>query len=198
MLITARDKQIFKFIEKYKAISSQQAKDIFFQGLESSTSRRLTALERSNTLTSYQRGYNKVYTYNEQDHISSHDLGVLDFYAWIMRHGGEVIDFQRTPHYFRGLLIPDALVKFKYPFEDKMPTFYAFLEYDLNHYTENTKIATWYTKLWRENVMADYCGKAEFPILIIARPTEGVRYQTDNFDILYTDLKFTNLDRLLI
>lgn len=197
MNITSRDRQIFKFIEEYGAITNQQATSIFFAGVQGSSSRRLTALEKSNILVSYQRGYNKVYSFVEGRQLSLHDIGVLDFYAYIYRIGGEIIDFQRTPHYLNNTLIPDALVKFRIPFEDGSLLCKAFIEYDLNHYSSETKFAVSYEKLRREKTLESYCGESKFPLIIVARPTPGIRYNSKNFNIIYTDLKFNNVEKFI-
>ncbi|WP_195515352.1 hypothetical protein [Paraclostridium bifermentans] len=198
MIMTDRDKKVCKFIEDYGAITTTQAKWIFFNGLQTSTMRRLNQLEKYSVLTSYHRGKRKVYNYADGKKLKEHDLGAIDFYAWIYKQGGKVLDFVQTPEYFNGKIKPDALVKFKFPYEGKMATIYAFLEYDLNHYTEVDKIRVWYEKLYEDKIMSEYCGSAEFPFLIIARPTTGIRYNSKNFNILYCDLNFTDLEQMLV
>lgn len=196
--MTARDKEVLRFIEENKAISTQQATIIFFDNLEKSAIRRLNQLEDEGILASYTIGKNKVYKYPGEKDISRHDLYILDFYAWIYKQGGEVVEFTKTPHYFKSLLIPDALIKFKIPYKGKMPTAYVLLEIDYTHYTENTKLNTWYEKLYRDEVLKDYCGNAQFPFVVLARPTPGIRYNSNNFNIIYTDLKFSKLFEFMI
>lgn len=196
-MITSRDKEVFKFLEKYRAISSQQAKYIFFDGLESSSIRRLNKLEEIGALKSYAIGKNKVYSYNEAKEISEHDLLILDFYAWIYKQGGKVIEFIKEPKYFNGLLRPDGLIKFEIPYHDKLFQICAFLEVDFKHYTENTKISTMYTKLYNEEVLKEFCGDMEFPLVIIARPTPGIRYNSNLFTCIYTDLRYMDLLKLI-
>lgn len=60
-MLTNRDKQLLKFIEKYKSISTQQAINIFFNGLKESAIRRLNQLEKSGELTHYYINKNKLY-----------------------------------------------------------------------------------------------------------------------------------------
>lgn len=198
MIMTGRDKRIFKFIEDYGAITTQQAKWIFFDGLQTSTIRRMNQLEKANILESYHRGKRKVYCFKDGKKLSTHDLGALDFYTWVYKIGGEVLDFVLKPEYFKGLIIPDALIKFRFPYQGKHCTVYAFIEFDLNHFTEMDKMRVLYEKMYKEKIMLDYCGQAEFPLLIIARPTTGIRYNSNNFNILYCDLDFTNLEEMLI
>ena len=83
-MLTNRDKQLLKFIEKYKSISTQQAINIFFNGLRESAIRRLNQLEKSGKLTHYYINKNKLYRLvGENKTISEHDNYILDFYSWI-------------------------------------------------------------------------------------------------------------------
>ena len=189
-----RDKQILRFLEANKAITTSQATDIFFNGLTRSSIRRLNQLEDAGILKHYTRGKRKVYKLtNEKNHISEHDMLILDFYSWIYSKGGEVIEYQKNPRYFNGLLIPDALFKFRIPYNGASYKVCVLLEVDLNHYTSNTKMSTMYEKLCREEVLVDWCEGAEFPVIVLARPTRGIIYTSDNFNCIYTDLRFTNL-----
>lgn len=195
-MLTNRDKQILIFLEKYKALSTQQANSIFFN-CERSCVRRMNQLEKLKILDSYYIGKNKIYKIPEERNISQHDLYVLDFYAWICRENGTVLDFETTPRYLNGLLIPDALCKFKINYEGIKYTVNIFLELDFTHYTEIEKLNILYEKLYREGTLKEYCGDAEFPMVVISRPTKGLIYRSRNFEILYTDFKFTNLLNLI-
>lgn len=194
MLIkTPRDKQIEIFIEKYKGITTQQARYIFYSGNEKSAIRRLNQFEELKVLDAYYVSKNKVYKLLEGKKLKEHDILILDFYSWVYKNGGEVLEFIKTPHYFKNQLIPDALVKFKIPYQGNYYLVNVLLEIDYTHYTENIKLNTWYEKLYREGLLKEFCGKAEFPFVVIARPTTGIRYNSNNFNIIYTDLKFSNL-----
>ena len=196
--LQVRDRAVLRFLEEHRAITTQQAINIFFKK-DISAYRRLNQLEEAGILESYMRSKNKVYKLaGETKELSEHDLLIYDFYSWIYSKNGVVIDFKKNPHYFKNALIPDALVKFKFPYEGQVYTIYSLLEIDLNHYTDNTKMNVWYEKLYREQVLKSWCGAAEYPFIIIARPTPGLRYNSKNFNCVYCDLKFTNLDRLLL
>ena len=196
--LQSRDRQVLRFLEEHRAITTQQAINIFFKK-DISAYRRLNQLEEAGILESYMRSKNKVYKLaGETKELSEHDLLIYDFYSWIYSKGGEVLDFKKNPHYFKNALIPDGLFKFRLPYEGQTYTCYVLLEIDLNHYTEADKIMTLYPKLYREQILKEYCGLAEFPFVIIARATTGIRVQPKEIDIIYSDLKFTNLDRLLL
>ena len=50
-----------------------------------------------------------------------------------------------------------------------------------------------YERLYREGELSDYCGEAEFPILVIARQKIDIKYRSNNFEVIYTDFNYTNL-----
>ena len=196
--LQVRDRAVLRFLEEHRAITTQQAINIFFKK-DISAYRRLNQLEEAGILESYMRSKNKVYKLaGETKELSEHDLLIYDFYSWIYSKNGVVIDFKKNPHYFKNALIPDGLFKFRLPYEGQTYTCYVLLEIDLNHYTEADKIMTLYPKLYREQILKEYCGLAEFPFVIIARATTGIRVQPKEIDIIYSDLKFTNVDRLLL
>ena len=196
--LQVRDRAVLRFLEEHRAITTQQAINIFFKK-DISAYRRLNQLEEAGILESYMRSKNKVYKLaGETKELSEHDLLIYDFYSWIYSKGGEVLDFKKNPHYFKNALIPDGLFKFRLPYEGQTYTCYVLLEIDLNHYTEADKIMTLYPKLYREQILKEYCGLAEFPFVIIARATTGIRVQPKEIDIIDSDLKFNNVDRLLL
>ena len=193
-----RDKDILRFLEEHRGITTQQCISIFFKN-DISAYRRLNQLEDAGILEHYMIGRNKVYKLSgESRQLSCHDTLIYDFYAWIYSKNGVVLDFKKNPHYFKNQLIPDALVKFKLPYEGQNYLCYALLEIDYTHYSSEEKIMTLYPKLYREQVLKEYCGLAEFPFVVIARPTPGIRLQPREIDVIYSDLKFNNLDRLLL
>ena len=193
-----RDKDILRFLEEHRGITTQQCISIFFKN-DISAYRRLNQLEDAGILEHYMIGRNKVYKLSgESRQLSCHDTLIYDFYAWIYSKNGVVLDFKKNPHYFKNQLIPDALVKFKLPYEGQNYLCYALLEIDYTHYSSEEKIMTLYPKLYREQVLKEYCGLAEFPFVIVARQTKGIILRPKEIDVIYSDLKFNNVDRLLL
>ena len=82
-MLTNRDRSLLKFLENNKGISTQQAKYIFFDGIERSAIRRLNQLEDKGILEYYYRGKNKIYKLVGSPELSYHDTIIYDFYAWI-------------------------------------------------------------------------------------------------------------------
>lgn len=196
-MLTERDRSLLKFLEDNKGISTQQAKYIFFDGIERSAIRRLNQLEDKGILEYYYRGKNKIYKLVGSPELSYHDTIIYDFYAWIYKQGGSVLDFKKNPHFINNMLIPDGLFKCRLPYKDTFGTFFFILEVDYQHPTSDEKIKVFYEKLYREQTLKEYCGVAEFPMLIIAKEYIGFRERSNNFEIIYTDFKFKNLYDIL-
>ena len=185
------DNQIMLYLEKYRGITTEQCANIFYKGERRSAVRKLHSMVDKGLLDSFNIGMLKVYTTGKK--ISRHDLYIMDFYAWVIANNGSVIDFKLTPRLLNGLLIPDALCKIKLPYRGRIYSIYALLEIDYTHYTGNDKLNVLYERLYREGELSDYCGAAEFPILVIARQKIDIKYRSNNFEVIYTDFNYTNL-----
>ena len=78
--LQSRDRQVLRFLEEHRAITTQQAINIFFKK-DISAYRRLNQLEEAGILESYMRSKNKVYKLaGETKELSEHDLLIYDFY----------------------------------------------------------------------------------------------------------------------
>lgn len=194
-MLTNRDKQILKFIEDNRAISIQQANNIFFKNYKS-CSRRMKQLEDLKIIKSYKNLYNNQKVFYTEKKISEHDLFILDFYSWIYANDGEVLEFKKEPRYFSNNLRPDALFKFKIPYCGEEYTVFALLEVDYTHYKEISDLKL-YEKLFKDEVLKDYCGPAEFPFVIVARERPGLKYNSADVNYLYTSLDYKDLGKLI-
>lgn len=65
-----RDRQVLRFLEEHRAITTRQATNIFFDGLNKSAIRRLNQLEDEGILKHYTRGKNKVYKLTDEQRES--------------------------------------------------------------------------------------------------------------------------------
>ena len=182
-MITARDKEILKFIEDYKSLTIKQAQYLFFKGSYEGARRRLSELEKFGLLKSSSSKGRSEKVYYMEKMLSDHDLYKIDYVANLKRNGFEIIEFNHKPSYFSNQLRPDGLVICK---KDKY-RYITFLEVDYTHYTNNVKLNALYEKLAKEEF------KDTSFILVIARPTQGIRYSPENYDIVFTDLEFSNL-----
>lgn len=192
-MITDRDKEVIKWIEEYKAITLRQATEIFFNGNYKGASRRMAQLEDMRILKSYISKAKKEKVYYEDKKVSDHRLYIYDYLKELKRLGCNLIDIKIEPEYLNGLIRPDAYVLFRY--EDYK--YLTLLEVDYTHYTDNIKMNTLYEKLYseRENYKEFF---GTFPMIVISRPTKGIRYNSNNFEVIYTDLSYTNLEQFLL
>jgi len=187
-MLTERDREILKWVEDYKAISVPQATELFFNRTYESCRRRLKQLEEMELLKSYvsQLTREKIY-YNERK-LKDHDLLVYDFLKIIKRKGASIRKFKIQPQYLKGLIRPDAYIEFIY----EKNLYFIILEVDYTHYTPNSKMQL-YEKLYKEGTLQKQC-YGTFPIVIISRPSlNDIRYNSSNFEVLYTDLHYNNL-----
>ena len=190
-MLTDRDKSIISWIQKYKSITVLQCTYIFFEGNYEGCRRRLEQLEDRKILKSYKNKFKNEKTYYIDKKLKEHELLVYDFIKEIYKRNGELLELKLQPRLLKDNIRPDAFIEFK--LEDNI--YFIFLEVDYTHYTDNIKLKL-YEKLYKEGTVQDKC-YGTFPILLIARPTESIRYNSSNFDLVYTDLEYKNLDRLL-
>ncbi len=199
-MLRERDYNILRFIEKYKAISLKNACRIFFTGEYKSeeyryrcAARRMQRLEELNILSSYRNSYTDEKIYYTNKKISPHSVFIQDFWRILLEMGFEVLEFNTNVSLMNGQLKPDAFVLAKY---DDIKVNY-FLEVDLNHNTDKSKLIR-YEMFYKSDELTELCGTRK-PCLIITRPTHSkdIRLTSKLFDTVYTDLKYTNLERFL-
>ncbi|EOU1598035.1 hypothetical protein LTX50_001499 [Clostridium perfringens] len=199
-MLRERDYNILRFIEKYGAISLKNACSIFFNGEYKNedyryrvAARRMQTLEKKGILQSYRNSYTDEKIYYTNKKLSPHNLFIQDFWRKLLEMGFEVLEFNTNVSLMKGQLKPDAFVLAKY--DDILVNY--ILEVDLNHYTDKSKIVR-YEMFYKSDELTELCDTRK-PCLIITRPTHSkdLRYSSSLFDIVYTDLKYTNLERFL-
>lgn len=192
-MITDRDKEVLKWIEGYKAITLRQATELFFKGNYKGASRRMVQLEDMGVLKSYISKAKKEKVYYQEKEVNDHRLYIYDYLKELKRLGCKLIDVKIEPIYLDGLIRPDAYVLFRY--EDYK--YITLLEVDYTHYTDNIKMNTLYEKLYSERGnYKEFFGT--FPMIVISRPSKGIRYNSSNFEVIYTDLSYSKLEQLLL
>lgn len=191
-MLTNRDRQVLKWIEDYKAISVPQATELFFNGTYESCRRRLKQLEDMELLKSYISQFSREKIYYQEKKLKDHELLVYDFLKVVKKRGGEIRQIKLQPQYLKRLIRPDAYIEFT--LENNL--YFIILEVDYTHYTSNIKMQL-YEKLYKEGTLQKQC-YGTFPIVIISRPSlNDVRYNSSNFDVIYTDLYYNNLQSFL-
>ncbi|WP_075857439.1 hypothetical protein [Clostridium perfringens] len=199
-MLRERDYNILRFIEKYNAISLKNTCSIFFDGEYKNedyryrvAARRMQTLEKKGILQSYRNSYTDEKIYYTNNKISPHSVFIQDFWRKLLELDFNVLEFNTNVSLMNGQLKPDAFVLAKY--DDILVNY--FLEVDLNHYTDKSKLIR-YEMFYKSDELTELC-EGRKPCLIITRPTHGrdLRYSSNIFDTVYTDLKYTNLERFL-
>lgn len=186
-MLTSRDKEILRFIEEHKSLTIRQAQYLFFNGTYEGARRRLAELEKFGLLKSAISKGRSEKVYFDGKNLSDHDLYKIDYIANLKKMEFEILEFNSKPSYFNNKLKPDALVICR----KNGYRYITFLEVDYTHYTDNIKLKTLYEKLAREEF------KETSFILVVARPTPGIRYSPVEYDAIFTDLEFSNLNKYI-
>lgn len=191
-MLTSRDREVLTWIEKYKSITVSQCTYLFFGGNYEVCRRRLKKLEEMNFLKSSPSVLLKSKIYFNEKQLSEHDLFIIEFLKAIKVNGGEIVQFEIKPHYMDNSIIPDAYIVFSY----NGNVYFTLLEVDLTHYTSHSKMKK-YEELFKTGELQSKCFE-NFPIIVVGRPTEGIRYNSNNFSVIYLDLFYNNLNNLLL
>lgn len=189
-MITDRDKLILKWIEEYKGISISQCTQIFFANNYEGCRRRLKQLEEFGLLKSYISKLKKEKVYYQDKKLSDHDLLIYDFIKESYRSGAKLYDMKLQPRYLNDMIRPDAFIILT----KEKEVYLILLEIDYTHYTNSDKFQL-YEKLYKENIFQNKY--STFPILLVARPFITTKYNSKNFECIYTDLEFSNLNKFL-
>lgn len=192
-MLTKRDKEILIWIQDYGAITINQAKILFFKGSYDNARRRLRLLEKEEVLKSYVLRETKEKAYYTERKISLHDIYVLNYVTKLVEIGCKVVDIKIKPRYLNDSLIPDAFVKFAY--NDDL--YITFLEVDYKHATEYLKFKSLYERLYREKDKHEEF-QGTFPILVVANLNASIRYNSSNFNTVWTTFDYENLKDLLL
>lgn len=187
-MLTRRDKDILIYLERYKAVTIMQAYRIFFSGCKfgyDGARKRLKILEDMEALKSYKNKFNGEKAYYIEQKLSAHDLYVLDFYSQLIFNKCKDIEFKKQPRYLKDMIRPDAF--FKFEFNNNL--YFILLEVDLTHNTNMIKFQT-YERLYRSGELQEKC-YGTFPLIVVSG-INVVKYESENFDIIYTDFQLSN------
>lgn len=191
-MLTKRDREVLTWLEEYKSITLSQCSHLFFGGCYESARRRMKQLENIGLVKSINNNLLNSKVYFQDKLIRDHNLFVYEFLKVIKINGGEIIKFKTQPQYMDKKIRPDGFIIFS--FQDNV--YFILLEVDLTHYTSNTKMQR-YEELYKTGELQEQCC-GTFPIIVIARPSNGIRYNSANFNVIYLDLFYSNIDKLLL
>lgn len=178
-------------LEKYHAITIKQAYRMFFNELKSGydmARKRLKLLEDRGMLQSYLNSETDEKVYYYEHKISAHDLYILDFYSMLMASGCSNIEFIKNPEYLKGLINPDGFFSFEY----NENLYFMLLEVDLTHKTRLSKFQL-YEKLYKDGELKEQCF-GTFPILVVMGFDNCLKYESLNFEIVYSDFSLSNFE----
>lgn len=178
-MLMERDRDIIKFLEKYRGLTIKQAARLFFTSY-SYAQKRLKVLEEEGLLMSH---FNKIMNdkvYTLQGKISTHDLYVIELYSLLKEAGCTIEDFEVQYKIFKDQLRPDCFVSFIY--ENRM--YFYFVEIEDTHQTTMAKFQT-YEMYFKTGEMQEKC-KGVFPDIILIGYNR-LEYESENFGTVYMD-----------
>lgn len=118
---------------------------------------------------------------------------VLNKYIGFLENNNcKIINIDNNPLYLNGEIRPICFLEFIY--EEYI--YLTILEIDFNGGLSAFRINNTYEKLYKEKGNFNEF-RGEFPILIIASEKKNIRYNSKNFEVIYTDLDLLNLEYFL-
>lgn len=193
MYLTARDKEIIKFVEEYKSITINQCSKIFFKKCKESyyqARKRLKLLSDNKYLQRYRKDMRSKTIYYLDKKLSFHDLKVLDIYAYLITIGAEIRTFKREyvitldkKEYRADGFVECTKDGYFYP---------VIIEIDYTHFTSKKKL----TDIYNSRHFQDMYKKLDtdvFPTVIIMRPVLVSMDKELPFNLVCTDFSLSNL-----
>lgn len=179
--LSAKEKEIYKFIESYGAITIKQATRLFFRdnsnykSAYSSCSRTLIKMQKNNALKSEvnKQSGEKMYFITRAKTV--HDLNIINAYIELLEKNIEITNFKLEQRLLNGKIRPDGLLEFKL----KGQAYKAYLECDMTHFTNQKKISSY--EMLKENI-----------ILIIGR-NKKLDVKSDKIKIYHTLEDFSDI-----
>jgi len=184
--LTKKDESIFKYLNKYKGITIQQASLMFFPHNQHSYTYARLKLKKmydKKQLKFYKNDITNEYIYyidGNPKGLLTHDILCMTLYANFIYYNINILYYNNHELLLNGEIKPDGFII--YQFNNKTKA--AFIECDIFHETDNK-----YEKLFETGIMQDKFG--DFPNVIILNKTSQNKY-SDNFTIINMDLKCSN------
>ncbi|AWZ50051.1 hypothetical protein C3495_14520 (plasmid) [Clostridiaceae bacterium 14S0207] len=196
MYIKNRDREILKFIEKYKSITINICAKIFYKDNKEAyqqARKRLRLLYKNKYLKRYRKDCTTEVIYYMHKKLSVHDLKVLDVLAELIYNNANIREFKReyTINTERSNYRADAFIEFTL----KNYLYFLLIEVDHTHYTSFQKLQDIYDSNYFQNKYSKY-GDNIFPtILILKRIVLDRKFYSSNFKII--ELEYTQLHTLI-
>ncbi|MBU5453876.1 hypothetical protein [Caproiciproducens sp. MSJ-32] len=114
------------------------------------------------------------------------------YIAALKKNKCEITKIVNDPVYLNGEITPICFLEF---IKDGY-IYLTLLEFNFKGCLTNFRVNISYEKLYRlRNDFKEFRGV--FPILVITTENKSIRYNSKNFEVVYTDLEFNNLDKFL-
>lgn len=120
------------------------------------------------------------------------DRSIEKYVEALKKNQCEITNIVNNPVYLNGKITPICFLEF---IKDEY-MYLTILEIDFNGVLTNFIINTTYEKLYKQRTEYKEF-KGVFPIIVIATNNKGIRYNSKNFEVVYTDLEYSNLDKFL-
>ena len=104
----------------------------------------------------------------------------------------KIISVVNDPVYLNGKVKPSCFLEFIYDGY----IYLTLLEIDFKGCLSAFRINTTYEELYKQRGKFNEF-RDTFPILIVAAEKKNIRYNSKNFEVIYTDLEFSNLEQFL-
>lgn len=104
----------------------------------------------------------------------------------------KIINIVNDPIYLNGKIRPSCFLEF---IKDDY-IYITMLEVDLTGYLSAFMINNTYEELYKQRKAFNEF-RGTFPMLIVAEEKKSIRYNSKNFEVIYTDLEFSNLEQFL-
>lgn len=188
-MLTERDRMILQHIEAYKGITIQQAYRIFFKdkayGLDYAR-KRLRILNEQGFIKYKTDRVTRKRIYYTNKAFREHDMYIMDFYSWIVFHGGEILEY--IPNRKAGSKSSDGYFKFK--FQDHIYPY--FLEVNLYNKADMKKYEDYFST---GEIQKELKGK--FPLIAIVDDNENI-YKSKNFNTVQINYAMQNFARRIL
>jgi hypothetical protein len=191
-MISPRDKQILRFLERYNlGLTINQAAQIFFPpkfGYIYSRTRLRYLWKEMKALQRYTSPYTKEYIYYFDKKPTVHNNAVMNVYSGYVAAGYKITEFE-PPEYelLGGKYKTDAFIKAETEEEVRL----ALVEVDLNTTTNIKK----YEELYEFGEYQRRYGA--FPLIVILTDVNR-KYSNDNFEIVTLDIRCSDFHKVLI
>jgi hypothetical protein len=196
-MITQRDREIVRHIEKYNFATIDQIAKIVFGEHKCSydiARRRLKRLIDSQYLRKFKNidTNELIFTLPENPikKVSQHSILVMDYYSELIKTGVEMIGFQREKSFQSGKVRSDAFINFKFN------GFNYFQVLEVQLYNDKVDLQK-YENIEIKQELYQLCSQKALPnIIVITYKPKAL--ETDGYNVVSIDIELSDFPRIFI